>query len=83
MGVQFAFCKIIVEFVDGTKLVRVKSGSKGDKNSIQIYNREDELIYEKLKADKAYDQFVTDFFLNLLYRLLDFLSKIILLKYIT
>ena len=59
-----AFCKIIVEFVDGTKLVRVKSGSKGDKNSIQIYNREDELIYEKLKADKAYDQFVTDFLGN-------------------
>jgi hypothetical protein len=59
-----AFCKIIVEFVDGTKLVRVKSGSKGDKNSIQIYNKEDELIYEKLKADKAYDQFVTDFLGN-------------------
>jgi hypothetical protein len=59
-----AFCKIILEFVDGTKFVRVKSGAKGDKNSIQIYNKDNELIYEKLKADKAYDQFVTDFLGN-------------------
>jgi DNA repair ATPase RecN len=56
-----AFCKIIIHFFDGTKLVRIKSGHKGDKNSIHIYNEKNELIYEKLKADKAYDQFVTDF----------------------
>ena len=55
------FCKIILHFFDGTKLVRIKSGHKGDKNSIHIYNEKDELIYEKLKADKAYDEFVTDF----------------------
>ncbi len=55
------FCKIILHFFDGTKLVRIKSGHKGDKNSIHIYNDKDELIYEKLKADKAYDEFVTDF----------------------
>ena len=56
-----SFCKITVHFYDETKLVRIKSGHKGDKNSIHIYNDKDELIYEKLKADKAYDQFVTDF----------------------
>ncbi len=55
------FCKITLHFFDGTKLVRIKSGHKGDKNSIHIYNEKDELIYEKLKADKAYDEFVTDF----------------------
>ncbi len=59
-----SFCKIIVEFVDGTKIIRIKSGAKGDKNSIQILNKDDEVIYEKLKADKAYDQFVTDFLGN-------------------